>query len=62
MGFCHCARNYTLIPTIKDYHKRYHEKYELLVNDSRFHRDDFDVIIQPHMRNLVPPVDVNFVF
>jgi len=35
----------------------YSEKLRLLANDSRFQNDNFTVVWQPHMQDLVPPID-----
>jgi len=56
-GFCDCARNWSTIHTMRPLQLAYSEKFELLANDTRFQTNDFTVILQPHMRDMMPPMD-----
>lgn len=59
-GFCACARNWTTLPALRTLQLEYHEQYVKLANDSRFNnRDDFAVVVQHHMRDMIPPTDAN---
>lgn len=59
-GFCACARNWTTLPSLRPLQLAYHDQFVKLANDERFNnRDDFAVVVQPHMRDLVPPKDEN---
>ena len=37
----------------------YSKRLELLANDPRFHSEDFTVVWQPQMQDLLPPIDVS---
>lgn len=56
-GFCDCARNSTSVKTLRDIQLSYDEQFRKLADDPRFKGDDFTVIRQPHMRDMVPPID-----
>lgn len=59
-GFCACARNWTTLPALRPLQLEYHEQFVKLANDPRFNnRTDFAVVVQHHMRDLVPPTDEN---
>jgi phospholipase B1 len=56
-GFCDCARNWTTLPMMREYQLEYHKVFLNLSADPRFQADDFAIVVQPHMRDIVPPVD-----
>lgn len=56
---CSCVRNPATKPTLKPIQLEYFDKLESLANDARFKRDDFTVLLQPHMRDTLPPKDPN---
>ena len=59
-GFCPCARNWSTLPALRPLQLAYHDQFVKLSNDPRFsNRTDFVVVVQPHMRDLVPPKDEN---
>lgn len=58
-GFCDCARNFTVQPTLRDLQIAYFDAHAKLANDTRFKRDDFTVLHQTHLRDMVPPMDEN---
>jgi phospholipase B1 len=57
--FCFCARNQTTLPTMKGIQLEYHEQLQRLADDPRFKKSDFHVVLQPHLRDMVPPLDAN---
>jgi phospholipase B1 len=56
-GFCDCARNLSSLPTMRPIQLGYDQVYAKLAADPKFKRDDFTVIHQPHLRDMVPPTD-----
>lgn len=56
-GFCGCARNFTTLKDMRPLQLEYSEKLRLLSEDSRFQTDGFAVVLQPHMRDMTPPID-----
>ena len=59
--FCSCARNSTTKPTMRPIQLQYFDQLERVANDPRYKRDDFTVILQPHLRDMIPPIDVSCV-
>lgn len=54
--FCSCARNGDTRPELRPVQLGYHLKVNELIESGRYDtRDDFTVVVQPHMRDLVPP-------
>jgi len=55
--FCSCARNSTTKPTMRPIQLQYFDQLERVANDPRYKRDDFTVVLQPHLRDMIPPID-----
>ncbi|CAD5125345.1 DgyrCDS13584 [Dimorphilus gyrociliatus] len=54
--FCSCARNSDTRPELRPVQLGYHLRVDELISSGRYDtRDDFTVVVQPHMRDLVPP-------
>ena len=43
---------------MREYQLEYHKVFLNLSADPRFQADDFTIVVQPHMRDVVPPIDV----
>jgi len=56
-GFCDCARNWTTLPMLRPLQLQYTEVFNQLASEERFHSDDFTVVVQPHLRDMLPPID-----
>ena len=59
-GFCSCAVREESRQYLREIQLEYSRLLEELVNSGRYDtRDDFTVVLQPHMRDIVPPLDVS---
>ena len=58
--FCDCVVNDTTRPDLKPRQMGYYEELEQLVSSGKYDtRDDFTVVLQPQMRDMLPPIDVS---
>ena len=58
--FCSCALNETTRPLLRPAQLGYYEKLKELAEGGRYDtRDDFTVVLQPYMVDMLPPVDVS---
>jgi phospholipase B1 len=59
-GFCNCVTNPSDRPNMRPTQLGYHNLVRDLINSGNYDtRNDFTVVFQPHMRDIVPPVDGN---
>ena len=58
-GFCDCAVREDSRQQLRGIQLEYARLLEELVTSGRYDtRDDFTVVLQPHMRDTIPPLDV----
>ena len=59
-GLCNCVTNGATRPEMRPTQLAYHDLLKELIDSGRYDtRDDFTVVLQPHMRDLLPPKDVS---
>lgn len=58
--FCNCAINETTKPQMRQTQLGYYEALKNITEDPKYlyGREDFAVVLQPHMRDMEPPKDV----
>ncbi|ELU12865.1 hypothetical protein CAPTEDRAFT_198661 [Capitella teleta] len=59
-GFCNCVTNPETRPEMRPTQLSYVNLLDELISSGKYdNRDDFTVVFQPHMRDIVPPKDEN---
>jgi phospholipase B1 len=59
-GFCGCVTDPTTRPLMREYQLEYYRLMDELISSGKYDtRDDFTVVFQPQMRDVVPPKDEN---
>ena len=59
-AICPCAASPEDLPNMRPTQLAYHDLLKELIDSGRYDtRDDFTVVLQPHMRDFLPPKDVS---
>lgn len=58
-NFCNCAVDEMTKPQLRQTQLQYYEQLKAIADDVKYQdSDSFAVVLQPHMRDMIPPIDV----